>query len=491
MGGMRFIVSPPGRITEETVEQAYLSGLDRIPWQVQARAAEGQLVLERPISESATLHIPWNVPGFGRMVISTGSLMERDEPYHLPLELARGKIGQVRNQMADWQSIGLQVPGPVASKLDEAVWSLGRAAVTNGAAPPSASQAEEALRLGIEAAQMLTLCYTEQAIAVRRRVNGKLPASLAGDLGIGLLDDNTAALFLQTFNAAAIPFRWREIESAEGTYAWNVTDTQVEWCRAHGLGVYGGPLIQLDQRTLPDWLYVWEGEFEDILSFVCEYVQAVVTRYRGKVGVWQCAGRLNSSDALSLSEEETLRLAARVIELVRSLDPDTPVVISFDRPWAEYLNRREVDFPPVHFADALVRAGLGLSGLMLEINVGFHPGGTLARDPLDFSRQLDHWSLLGLPLHLAVCVPSSAHDDPLARRPVRLASESCSARIQQSWIAQYVPLLLAKPYVQGVVWNQLRDCEPHEFPHGGLFDLRRQPKPGLRTLTSIRQAHLK
>lgn len=491
MGLMRFIVSPPNRLTEETVEQAYLSGLDRIPWRVEARAADGQLLLERPISESATLHIPWDVPGFGRLMISTASLMERNQPYHLPLELARGKIGQVRNQMADWQSIGLQVPGPIASKVDEAVWVLGRAAVTRDDAQPSAVQAEEALRLGVEAAQMLALCYTEQAIAARRRVNGKLPANLGGDLGIGLLDDNTAALFLQTFNAAAIPFSWREIESAEGSYVWTNTDTQVEWCRAHGLAVYGGPLVQLDRRSLPDWLYVWEGEFDDILAFVCEYVQAVVTRYRGKVGVWQCAGRLNSSDALGLSEEESLRLAARVIELVRSLDPDTPVVISFDQPWAEYMNRRELDFPPLHFADALVRAGLGLSGLMLELNVGFHPGGTLTRDPLDMSRQLDHWSLLGLPLHLTVCTPSSPHDDPLARRRVHLAADGWSAKAQQSWIAQFVPLMLAKPYVQGVLWNQLRDCEPHEFPHGGLFDLRRQPKPGLRTLTSIRQTHLK
>jgi hypothetical protein len=128
---------------------------------------------------------------------------------------------------------------------------------------------------------------------------------------------------------------------------------------------------------------------------------------------------------------------------------------------------------------------------MLELNVGFHPGGTLPRDPVDISRQLDYWSLLGLPLHVSLCVPSSPHDDPLARRRVRLAPESWSLKAQQSWVAQVVPLLLAKPYVQGVIWNQLRDCEPHEFPHGGLFDLRRQPKPALRTLTSIRQAHLK
>ena len=54
-----------------------------------------------------------------------------------------------------------------------------------------------------------------------------------------------------------------------------------------------------------------------------------------------------------------------------------------------------------------------------------------------------------------------------------------------------MPLMLSKPYVRGVFWNQLRDAEPHDFPHGGLFDHRRNAKPALRTLASIRKAHLK
>jgi hypothetical protein len=45
--------------------------------------------------------------------------------------------------------------------------------------------------------------------------------------------------------------------------------------------------------------------------------------------------------------------------------------------------------------------------------------------------------------------------------------------------------------VQGVVWNQLRDGQPHDFPHGGLFDDRRQAKRALRTLATIRQTYLK
>ena len=46
MGLMRFVVSPPDRISEEAVEQAYLSGLERIPWLVRPRRDGDQLILE-------------------------------------------------------------------------------------------------------------------------------------------------------------------------------------------------------------------------------------------------------------------------------------------------------------------------------------------------------------------------------------------------------------------------------------------------------------
>ena len=59
MGLMRFIVSPPDRITDETIEQAYLSGMDRVPWPVRVRRENGQLLLERSVSDSANLNIPW------------------------------------------------------------------------------------------------------------------------------------------------------------------------------------------------------------------------------------------------------------------------------------------------------------------------------------------------------------------------------------------------------------------------------------------------
>ena len=252
-----------------------------------------------------------------------------------------------------------------------------------------------------------------------------------------------------------------------------------------------GPLLQLDSGGLPDWAYLWEDDFDNLLASATQFLRAAVNRYRGKVDLWQCAGRLNTAEILGFSEEENLQLAARSIALVHSLDPGAATAVSIEQPWGEYMARREVDFPPLHFADALVRAGLDLKGLVLEVNLGCWPGCTLPRTPLEFNRQLDTWSLLGLPLYVAVTVPSAYHEDPLARRRIGLPPGNWTAQTQQNWVARYAPLILAKPLVQGMFWNQLRDSVPHDFPHAGLLDDRGQAKPALRTLAAIRLTLLK
>ncbi len=490
MGLMRF-ACPYDPITEDMVQQAYLAGFDRVPWLTQARSTGSELVLQRAVTDSGVLYLPWPVEGHGPVVLSSGTLMERDEAYYLPLELARGKLSQVRNQLADWQSIGLVVPEAVHTKLAEALGYFAQAAVIEHASERSARLAGESIRAALEAANLLATCYVEQALAVRHRTAPKLPTLLGADLGLSPLDEPTARQFLATFNAANVPMVWRQIETSEGNYCWDVADRQMAWCRANRLSVTAGPLVQLDPAAIPDWLYLYEEDFESILSFARQFVQAAVERYRGQVDLWQVTGRVNTADILGLTEEEVVKLAAETVQLVRSLDEKTPTVVAFDQPWAEYLSRRPMDFPPLHFADVLVRANLGLSGLMLEVNMGYHPGGSLLRDLLEVSRQLDHWSLLGVPLFVSLCAPSSAQDDPLAQRPAKAPSNHWNARSQQVFAYRYVALLLAKPYIHGVLWNQLRDSEPHIFPHGGLFDLRRHPKPALRQLASLRQAHLR
>ncbi len=487
MGMMRFVVSPPDRITPQMARQAYMSGLDRIPWRGVARLAEGELVFDREVSESGNLFVPWPVPRHGTLTLATACLMQRDEPYHLPLELARGEISQFRNQLADWRSVGLVAQPAVEETADEAVRLLARAAIAPPGSEQSAQSAEAALATILDASHRLATCYVEQAWTVRRLARQRWPW-LGIDLGTSSLDEPTGRQLVGTFNAARVPLTWCEIETSEGARNWSVFDGLIRWCRAKNLFTCGGPLLQLGPGNSPDWLYLFEDDFTGLQSSVSEYVEATVLRYRGQVDLWQCAGRPNTADCLALDEEEMVQLTAHVVEQVHSLDPKTPLVVGFDQPWSEYVGRREVDFPPLYFADALLRADLGLSGLLLEINLGYQPGGTLPRDPLDFSRQLDTWSGLGVPLYVTLCMPSADHPDPLARRRDRPIESGITPRTQQTWLARCLPLVLAKPYVHGVFWSQLHDCVPHDFAHGGLFDFHRKAKPALGTFVALREA---
>ncbi len=330
MGLMRFI-APPGRMTAAAVEQVYLSGLDRVPTPVHASCEGDQLILHRAASESASLHLLWHVDGYGEIMLTTGTLMERETPYHLPLELARGEVSQVRHQLFDWQSAGLLVPESARQKVSEATRLVGRAALDRQDPVALLELSEEAIRVALDAGTQLAAAYAEQALAVRRRVQHKLPTFLGANLGGAPLEEYAGRQFRQAFNAAVVPFTWKDVETGDGSFNWNVCDRQVQWCRDNGLSVVGGPLILFDDRSIPDWIAA--GEFPAVLDAASHFIEAVVNRYRSAIELWIAAGRINTGEFLSFGEEEKVRLTARCLELIRLLDAGKRALISFDQPW--------------------------------------------------------------------------------------------------------------------------------------------------------------
>ena len=489
---MRFVVSPPERITDEMLQQVYLAGFDHNPWVVRAKregqtdAGQGVFNISRSVTDSAKLFMPWPIEGHGTVTVSTGTLMERDEPYCLPLELARGKISQLRNQITDWQSLGLVIGQDVFSADREAIKFFRQAVRHPHNSAESAQAAEMALKTVMDATVCLGRCYTGQASIVRSRDTGATKVLFGAELGKATLDAKTAMSFATTFNAARVGLSWRDIESSEGARRWDLADRQIDWCKANGLSVCAGPLLQLDRLNIPDWLYLFEGDYESLFSAMSEFVEAAVSRYRDRADVWVCTSRANTADVLSLGEEDIVRIVAELLDRIMALAPQSEMLISIDQPWGEYAARRQVDVAPLHFADLLLRADLGLSGLMLEINMGYHEGGTLPRDVVDFSRELDLWSTLEVPLYVSLCVPDRNDADPLALRKAKCLTGGGPTVSQKEWIERYVPLILAKQYVKGVFWNQLIDSRPHEFPNGGLFDRQGRPKPALAALSAAR-----
>ncbi len=496
MGLMRFHTPQRERVTREAVERSYITGLDCVP--TQARKSwdgEGALRLEREIDESGCLHIPWEVDGYGTVLLSTASLMERVRPYHLPVELARGTINRLRTKTSVWQMAGLEVSAELASKLDSAVATFAQAATNQNQPALSSRLAEDAIRQSLDAMALLAQQYSRQVLESRHRSAGQLPTLLAGNLGGSTMPENLEPMFVAAFNAAAIPFNWRCAEPECDKDDWAETDRQLKLCLRHRLKILGGPLMRLDRSSLPGWVADRCRDFNWLSGCIARYISNAVKRYKGQVHLWHCSAAANVAAGLPLSDEQRLRLAVLAIETTRRCDPRTPVIVSFDQPWGEYMVETPYALPPMHFAEMMVRAELGLAGIGLELNLGYWPDGSLPRDLLEIGQLIDQWSQLGLPLIPMISIPSGCDVDPLASqataRPVRSVAGDCpSMDSQKRLIEQLLPMLTAKQSVQAIVWNQVFDSEDHRFAHGGLFDASSRPKPSLTSVIALRRDHL-
>lgn len=496
MGVMRFLI-PPAEPLEDRPEayRAYLSGADGRIFPTRVEIADGMMICRRTGSESGRLHVAWPIPGYGRPVISTGSLMEREEPYLLVLELTRGKLVQVRNQLAAWEQGGMEIPAGVRASLAEGQRLFARAAPVQERPEESSRLAREALLLACQAADWLTAAYTAQALEHRHRRYSQLPTSLGCSLGEAVPTAAWGQEFCDAFQAAVVPFEWRRIEPREGSYNWDSYDAQLAWCDQHRLLIRGGPLLDFAPDGLPAWLWQWEHDYFNLQSFVCDFVETAISRYVGRVRLWEVAARVNTGGVLALNEENRLMLTARVLDVARQVDEESQLFIRIDQPWGDYQARGQHRLSPLQFVDALIRSGVGLSGVNLEIAVDYRPRGTLARDPLEFSRLIDQWSVLGIPLFVTLAFPSDTGPDPRAHADLEVEPHHwrlpCSEEAQAAWIDLHLPLLIAKPAVVGVIWTHFSDAEPHEFPHAGLLRPDQTPKPALHRIIAHRLEHWK
>jgi len=496
MGVLRFVVPPCESLRDwPEVYRAYSSGLDRSVWPTRVEFDGQIMTCRRQNSESSRLHVAWPVPDFGRPVLATAMLPERDAPYVLAVELARGKLVQVRNFTADWARLELELSEEFHQHYKQAHRAFGRATSSQDDLAAATELAEQAIFHACHAAELLARAYSQQFLDSRHQQYAKLPTSLGCRLDSDITDPEMSELFCSAFNSAAVPIEWQLIEPVEGEPDWESVDARVEWCLENRLVMRGGPLIDLSPNGMPKWLWEWEQDFGNLQSFVCDFVETAVSRYTGKIRLWELAACANSGGALVLNEEQRLTLVAKSLDVARHLDEEARFVLRIDQPWGEYQARGQHRLSPLHFADALVRAGLGLSALNLEIAVGYQPRGTPSRDLLEYSSMIDRWCGLGIPLHVTLAFPSSDAPDPMAQDDLEVERPSWrrawTPEAQAEWFDRLLPLLIAKPAVAAVYWAQFTDAAPHTFPHAGLIAADGTIKPALKHMINYRRDHLK
>ena len=496
MGLMRFVVDEKSLLSEERIARSFVAGPDETPFFARSLMSGDHLVVERPDNGSGCFSIPWPIPDEGDWLLATSTLMERDRPYLLEVELARGLVFRLRDQLAVWEMLGLTAPDDLKALVAEATKSFSLAASRQNDIAVAAGFARAAIATAANAARQLADVYAKQALALRQTHSSQLSTMLGVRMGGKAPTGAMSKRIAETFNLISAPCGWGAVEPSEGKRDWTEPDGPIEWAQANGLRICGGPLLEFDERRLPDWAYLWEGDFDTLTSLMLSHVRASAERYKGKVQLWNVASRINRGGVLSLTDEQRLQIVANAVSIVREIDPQTPVVVGFDQPWAEYRSRSDTELSPIDFADALERANLGIAGFNLELNVGYYPLATALRNPLAFSRLIDLWNVrLEAPLMLTLTLPSAQENDAKADPKTAAVAggehpELITPEWQAAWVRERLPMLLAKNSVQVIIWGQLADMQPHSFPHGGLFGADNYEKPIVEELYQLRKQYL-
>ncbi len=464
-------------------EQAFITNYDgaAFPSRVQCEGRELRCIRQK--SESGKLNIPWPVRGQGIPILRTCSLIEREAPYILAVELARGQLGELRDQAASWSHAGMLIPDEYYTATRHAYKLFLQASFAQEYPAEATKLANAALVEICRAEEMLVNAYISQRMQVRRQRFAHPPALFGCDLGI-IPPDELPADFANAFDAVAISLDWKSIESTEGNYNWDVFDQQVDWATRQKLVMKGGPLLGLHDGDLPDWLANWKHDILNLQSFLSDYVETVVSRYTGRIRIWEVAARMNTGGLFGYTEENLLALTARMIDVARQVDGESQIFVRIDRPWGDYQARGKHRLTPWHVVDALLRSGMGLTGINLELSIGYEAGRNDDRPLLRLSKLLDTWGSFGLPLHLTIACPAASGEDPQSSLHWKVDNECWKAPwsgpTQAAWFDRFLPLLIAKQPVAGIFWSQADDSLPHRFPHAGIQTTSQQIRPILK-----------
>jgi len=296
------------------------------------------------------------------------------------------------------------------------------------------------------------------------------------------------------FDYAVLPMRWKQIQPHEHTFDTAPLDEWVDLLTKKRLPIIAGPLIDLTDDEVPDWMFMWEHDFDTMRELAYEYVQKVVTRYRKSVSVWNVCAGLHTNSVFTLSFEQIIELTRLLVAQVKTLLPSARTLVTVKFPFGEHHARSRASVPPMLYAEMVAQSGINFEAFGLEYEMGVASPGMYTRDLFQFSSMLDKFSTLGRPLFLtSLNVPGRATPDPHDRSEGKLDpilagkwKRPWDPDLQAEWLAAAYRIALSKPYIESIAWGNLADISP-SLPAGGLLDDMLKPKPSFNRLQEMRE----
>ncbi len=461
-------------------------------------------------------------PNVGQLTLQTCLLPSRETPYLLSLELVRHRIMFFLNKLESWQLFDLPPEHPAMERFAQAQQLFTRALVSERNASgelgeEAHTQSLAALALAIDAGEQLAL--TSAARQMPERLSGRAyaeatqayivaqgeappagaPIVVQNDVGVTMpgrpavscavspsaFSDALKKAVIDTSDELVVPMNWTDLEPSEGEYSFAGTDRWIEWAvRTAKLPVAAGPVIDFAPKCVPEWLYIWENDYETLREVVYEHVKNVVTRYRRTVSRWTIVSGLHVNSHFTFNYDQLMDLTRLCVLLVRRLQPKARVFLGLDQPWGEYFAKHRQSLPPMLYADTVAQSGVVVDGYAIRLVLGGEDTGHAARDLMAVSALLDRAALLEKPIALSAIAAPAVQPSNAAAGSWRGGWDPAH---QARWLEQVVAIAAAKPYAHSICWADLVDQTVPGCPRPsmGLVTPEGQPRPALAALAKI------
>ena len=483
MGEFRFRVPIDWNLDPYHANSIHVVGLDGIPWPCQIERLDDPLdpkhsklfTVSRNRTESGKLYVVYPFRQWGELLVCTGTLPVRDKPYELLTELARGTLNRLRNQVSIWEEGGLTIPANVREQLELATNYLGEAILTPQ--PEHRNEiAEKSLEESARAIFCLADAFGEQISQVRREHPEMSKFWIANAVGTG--DQFTASVDRDEFDLVQVRLHPYGTKGPSKEQIESLSKRAIvgPWLDA-SIGGMSQELINVD-----DFL-----ARKDQLLIEC---RQMLRNLPSTTSLIHVVSGLNGTGHRHLSYPQQLQITSDVLRLIEDSPVELPTMISFDFPWAERLAGAVGGVHPLQIADSLLRQGLSISFLGLDINLDYWPNGSALRDPLQWIDLVDIWAQLGMPLVICLRCPFGEPEDS---HPVETASRNqkrsnVTDAQRSEFLSVVLPMLVARPSVHGLVVSQWQDQDDRRYPYAGYVDTQGLIRPLATAIEQVRQA---
>ncbi len=494
----RFLLFEEGRpATSVVLRNAYMIGADGSAMRADIAFIDGEIRCQKRESGVAAFATQVPVGDCGELTLQTCLLPERDEPYLLMLELARHRLMVLYNKLEDWGMFDIGPDHPVTKRADLARRLFIEALCYQRDDAAKADRlARDALIAAIDGSEELALAHADLLLS-RRRATGSLPRH---PIGCGVRLDQTnerlRAGLQANIDILYLPTPWKMLAPESSDYNWGPMDNWAEWAARHRMSIIAGPVVNFQPHSLPNWLYIWEHDYETVRDLIYEHVERVVTRYRNMVLAWNVVSGLHVNNHFTFNFEQLMDLTRMATMQVKKIQPAARALIEIQQPFGEYYSSNQRSIPPLMYADLAIQGAINFDGFSLKLLMGQAVPGQYTRDLMQISNLLDQFAGFGKPVYLTVAAPSEMVTQvmlasPDAGVPVDPNSgfwrRPWSQVVQSHWLEAIMQIAMSKPFVESVVWCDLVDHADIELPLGGLLSEDLQPKGAFRRLLSFRR----